>query len=1197
MLWHIILFELKKSLNKPSTFVYGLVFFFWAFIFFLAVGGAFSGATISVGSSIREFANAPYAVHQILLTLHLFQLIVVAALFGQAVTQDYQTHIYQLFFTKPIGKGTYLAGRFLAAFLISIIVACAIPLGAMLAVSSPWVQADVFGPNTWTIYFWPVVTSLAPNILITGSFFFALATLTRRMFPVYTGAVIMVMGYLFAMGLLRNIDNRSLADLIDPFGSLALDSTVRLWPIAKKNITLVPFENLLLVNRIFWVLLGSIAWLITYSRFSFKHVGSSSKNPLPFEDEPALSPRILNSKSIQIKPHFGATFEFRAWWTLTRLQWNETVKNIYFLMIVLAGLIFLLTRSFNTGLFGSETYPVTYLVLDSLGNSFAMFMIIIITFITGDMVWRERDAGMDQVSDILPLPSWVSFSSKLAAILGIVLLMLCLVFASGILVQMVNGYYYFEISQYVRTLFFYRFIDYGLYAVLALTVHCIVNHKFLGHGLVILYHPVLMMMSSLGFQRKIYRLLAPPGFRYSDMNGYDHGAGIYHVYALFWVAFAVLLLGLVHLFWVRSRENDIRNRLALAKSRFSKKTRVFLLITSFLFVGLGAYILYNTDVLNNYQNTAKRDRTAAEYEKKYQPCRDWPQLSLTSLKTEMNIFPKERRIAAHAVYRMDNQTDNQIDKILFSTPLHVKIKHLKSDQGLTLIEQDDTFKLQVFSLNQPLNPGETMSLDFEVELAQHGFPNNDNLTQIVGNGTFFESRLLFPSLGYQEDRELTSNRKRRKYHLPLRGGLPALEDEAARNEPALRGMERIEFEAILSTDDEQTAIAPGQLLREWGEDGRRYFHYKSENEIWNRIPFMSGRYEIRRDHWNDIAIEIYYHKGHEYNLDIMLKGAQDSLAYFTEQFGSLQHKQLRIVEFPRYQGTAPSLPDILAFSESGEFLVRVDGKDPKNTKDPYFATSNALAHQWWTQQLCGARVQGYNLLTESLSQYSALMVLKKRLGNEKMRRLLRTELNRYLQARKAAQSIEPPLVRVENQSYIYIHKASMIFYALQDYLGEEKLNQALADFLKDWAFKDSAFPTSLDLLDYILAATPPELIALVEDMFLHVTFWDMSIQSAQATALPDNSGAGFEVVLTVKTAKNRMESSGNEVEQPLAEWVDIGIFDKENKPLYVARHKIEKREQIIIVRVEERPAQAGIDPFHKLVDRQPEDNSSKIQIN
>jgi hypothetical protein len=64
--------------------------------------------------------------------------------------------------------------------------------------------------------------------------------------------------------------------------------------------------------------------------------------------------------------------------------------------------------------------------------------------------------------------------------------------------------------------------------------------------------------------------------------------------------------------------------------------------------------------------------------------------------------------------------------------------------------------------------------------------------------------------------------------------------------------------------------------------------------------FQSARYEVKKDKWNDVAIEIYYHKDHQFNLDRMMSSVKESLEEFSTRFGPYQFKQFRILEFPRY---------------------------------------------------------------------------------------------------------------------------------------------------------------------------------------------------------------------------------------------------------------------------------------------------------
>ena len=152
---------------------------------------------------------------------------------------------------------------------------------------------------------------------------------------------------------------------------------------------------------------------------------------------------------------------------------------------------------------------------------------------------------------------------------------------------------------------------------------------------------------------------------------------------------------------------------------------------------------------------------------------------------------------------------------------------------------------------------------------------------------------------------------------------------------------RIQFETIVSTSADQTAIAPGYIEKQWVKDDRAYFHYKTDAPIWNYYSFVSADYQVLKDNWQDVAIEIYYR--HDYNIDTMVRSTKKSLEYFTKNFSPYQYRQFRIMEFPRFQGRfAQSFPNTIPFSESIGFTA--DLTDPKKIDYVFYVTAHELAH-------------------------------------------------------------------------------------------------------------------------------------------------------------------------------------------------------------------------------------------------------------
>ena len=101
----------------------------------------------------------------------------------------------------------------------------------------------------------------------------------------------------------------------------------------------------------------------------------------------------------------------------------------------------------------------------------------------------------------------------------------------GVVIQAFKGYYNFEISQYIIALYGFQLIDLFLLCVLAMFIQTIVNHKFIGYFVVIVYYLFdIFFMESIGLEHNLYDFASDPGSRYSDMNGYGHYTWPYFLY-------------------------------------------------------------------------------------------------------------------------------------------------------------------------------------------------------------------------------------------------------------------------------------------------------------------------------------------------------------------------------------------------------------------------------------------------------------------------------------------------------------------------------------------------------------------------------------------------------------------------------------------------------------------------------------------
>lgn len=1198
LLGSVYRFELRYHLRRPVTLLYAAVFFGLAFAF------AASDVVQVVGAGALVKRNAPFIVALIMTVLVLVGAVMLTAVVGTAVLRDYQYGAHELLFTTRLSKGAYLGGRFLGAFTVMVLLHLAIPLGLVMGSAMPWVDREQVLAFSAGAYIRPFLLLVVPGVLLVSAIFFAVGALTRSLFWVYTQGIFLLVGVSLANTLTADLANRTLAALLDPMGMQALEQLARYWSAAERNSLPVPMTGILLANRLLWLGVAGLLFALTYAAFRFRSAPPTlarrrreraAAADLDQAPAPARAPAAL-----PLSLRGGPAAAWRQGLSVARLSFTTVVRNLVFLAIVTVAVVNMFMGGwYADSLYGETTWPVTYTIVEVLDGNILIFFFVLVTIFSGEAIWRERQLKLDQVTDALPAPTAVSVAGKFAGLGAVWALLLGVAILTGVILQTIKGYHNYELGLYFR--YFYGITLPLLLQITALAflVHAVVNQKFVGHMVMVLLIVSTIVASQLGMEHQLVRFGQSAPVTYSDMNGFGPFVPNLAWSALYWSGVALLLGVATLLLWARGTEAPFRRRLREASGRFGRWPR--LLTATGLMAALvgGGAIYYNTNVLNSYETTRQARRIRAEYERTYKALAEVRQPRLVDANVRADLEPEHRRFTLSGSFAYVNRHGAPLDTLIVTTPqVRLTIDTLAWSRPAAALVTDSARGTRLFRLETPLRPGDTLRLRYRARWIERGFRNDGVNTDIVSNGTFVNSQ-YFPSLGYQPGLELTSEEARRKEKLPDRPRMPSLDDEAARANSYLgNDADWIGFRATVSTAPGQIALAPGYLEREYEENGRRVFEYVMDRPILNFYAFLSARYQVRREEHRGIRLEIYYHPGHEYNLDRMMASMKASLDYFTEHFSPYQFRQVRILEFPRYAGFAQAFPNTVPYSESIGFILRVKRGD--NALDmPFYVTAHEVGHQWWAHQVIGANVQGSTLISEGLANYSALTVMEQELGPARLQKFLAHELDRYLTGRASETKKEMPLLLVENQPYIHYNKGSLTLYAFRDLIGEEAMNRALSAYLRDRAFQLPPYTTSREFLTYLEAVTPDSLHYALDDFFRTITLWDVEARSAEAERTADGR---YRVRLGVSARKFRADSLGHQEEVPIGDLVDVGVFGQREPgnslgvPLYLAKHWITRADTTIEVVVDRAPVRAGIDPLRKLIDRDPRNNVRAVTV-
>jgi ABC-2 type transport system permease protein len=844
---------------------------------------------------------------------------------------------------------------------------------------------------------------------------------------------------------------------------------------------------------------------------------------------------------------------------------------------------------------------VTYRLIEIIQGSLYLFLIGMLTYYAGVLVWKERDARMDEIEDALPHRDWTSYASKLFALLGTIFLIVCLAMVCGILTQVFSGYHRHQFGLWGTELLVMDFTTFVFLAVLAYFVHVISPNKYVGYFAFIAFVIANQFAwRPMHVATRLVQFGSQPDTTYSDFFGFAPYWKSWTWFTAYWLAFCGLLAVTSILLWPRGRERAWRLRLRNAGLRLTVPIRVlgFALLAAFL--GTGAWIYYNTKVLNTILSEDDRDHISADYEKTYKKYDKLPQPRVIDLKYAIDLYPERRAATMRADIIIQNKTGQPIPVLHlnyagpdFQTEVQIDGAKLKQD--------DQRLQYRIYEFDPPMQPGEKRHFRFTVTRAPRGFENTVSVLQVVQNGTFFNDVDLSPQIGYQPQRELDNRNRRKKFGLKEKDLMPALERDCTADcmdTYLSNNSDWVNVETVISTSPGQIAVAPGSLERQWTANGRCYFEYKLDHFSVNFYSFLSADYEVARKEWNGIKIEVYYLKEQPWNVPKMLRSVQKSFEYYTANFGPYAHKEARIMEFPRIAAFAQAFPGTMPYSESIGFIANL--KDPEDIDMVYYVVAHEMGHQWWAHQLTGANMQGATLLSETLAQYSALMVMEKEYGRDMMRKFLKYEMDNYLRSRGRELLKERPLLRVDsNQGYIHYRKGSVVMYYLKEMIGEEAVNRALRKVLQQYAYAPPPYPASYALVDALRAETPAEYQYLIQDLFEDITLFSNRTLSATASKRTDGK---YDVTIHVDAKKFKADEKGEEREVPVNDWIEIGAFAKPpkgkkyGKTLYRDRVLMKGGPGTYTFTVEEAPAKAGIDPFLLLIDRVPDDNTKTVEI-
>ncbi|MGE3958638.1 MAG: M1 family aminopeptidase [Vicinamibacterales bacterium] len=1128
--------------------------------------------------------NSPYLVFQTQLVLGLFGLLPALIFVVQSIVRDYERTTLELIYTTPVGRVPWLLGRFWGGALCALAAAVAGLLGSMAGTALPWVDPARVAPFAPATYLAAFGALTLPNTLVFCALAFAVAARTRSQAWTFAVALTVVVGEVILNNATAESAGPAWLSLTDPLGGLPLREVSRYWTVAELNSRL-PVSPTLLLNRGLWLAVGAGALGATLAG---TRLALADRRPaiMRRRGTRAADPRPV-APTAPDAPRAG----FATVVTALLSQWRTDLRAV--ITTPLFGLVALFTvvdtvsefQSNRDLLIGLPLHPLTGLMLDFFRLGLFQFVLLILVYYSATLVFREHEHGLAEIVGATPCPDWVLPVSKTLTLMVAVSLVLATSMATSIVLQLAAGHTNLELSVYLQGLFAYNGTYFFMLCVLAVAVQACSPGKWTGMMLLAAVLIGLLSLEELGFEHVLYGFRIPRVV-YSDMNGFGH----YQAPALwliaYWAPVCVLLLVAASLLFPRGPLHPLAERVARARARLTPGLVRLGLAMALAWAVIGGWIFWNTNVLNTYETARSRRDTQAAYERQYGAWKHKDSPALSAISVQVELYPEDRRLDATGEATLINRKAGPIAEIVLSTDPRLRIDRLQVERGQP-VGEDARLGVRTMRLEPPLQPGEQIRMQWQGGITNRGFPNSAPPGDIVVNGTFVDLSNVMPLPAYDVEREITDPGERRAAGLPDAPPLPRLGDPAWLNSLGMGVDGRTDIRIVFGTSADQTAVAPGVLTRSWEREGRRYFEYVMERPVWPQAALASARYAVARDSWNNVSLEVYHHPTHAWNVPVMLDTAKKALAYFSREYAPYPLSHFRVMEYPRYRTAARAFAGGVAYSESAGFLTDLRTWAPLD-----YTTIHELAHQWWGGLVYGARMQGRQVLNETMAQYSTFMIFREYEDPQWLHRIMAATLDNYLRLRSADPSPEQPLMFTEDQGNISYNKGALVMFALQDLLGPERMHLALRHFLATFAFKGPPFPTSRDLVAEIRAVAGPEHQALITDLFERIVLYDVKVEDAEVRP----AGSGFEVTLRVAARKFESTGAGVETERPLEAPFVVAAFAGHDRdlvaqaPLVQERHTLRSGTQVITLRTSRRPGVVAVDPFHLMIDRTPSDN-------
>jgi ABC-2 type transport system permease protein len=1019
--------------------------------------------------------NSPYAINFILGLFSLACLFPITITASQCLLREKEYRFEQILYSTPITTGKYFISRFLLVFGIAVLSFLIFLSGFISGHLMRMDSSELWGAFHISYYIHSFLIIVIPNIFLCSVIVSCTAWLSKNKFAVYLSGlgiyvVYMVVSIYSNSPLMAGASPVSesamqLAAKTDPFGMAAFFEQTNHWTSSERNSVLLQLSGNVLFNRVSVIIFSSVLLFISFKIFRFKVTDRNRKISVHL-----LNTGIRNFSYVKTETNTsGFSYFLNTIFSFLKIDLKSTVKSIPFVILILITLFVLgmeIYGAIEGGIRLPENYVTSALMINTILSTLPVLLISAVLFYGSEMVWKSRSVNFDSIENTTSFSHSVLLVSKILSIICISFILIFCCIVMSLAFQIIYQYPLFDLAAYT-SLFYFIGIPALLCGILIVAFQFIIGNKYLALSAAALF--LIFTNASLGKVLGIsHPLIQFASFLpdiVSDMNGFGYFPKAFFVKMIYGFSISMFVTIIATFFY-----NKFNNKTFL-NSKLKFKHFIFLMLPLIVLIISGFYLTMKSNPESKSGSLDKMQK----YEEQFKKYKSLPKPDITDVKVNIDLYPELNSYKVKGTYTLVNKTSTGISEILIYVSDEIKMNSLESAK-LTLVRSDVDFKQYFFKANDVMQPGDSINMNFDFEYKIEPLNGHESFNAIVENGAFMRISNYFPRIGYNSDFEIDDKNEREIRNMSPADSL--VKPDAPLDDPY--NYEFINFDALISTSSDQTAVSAGELTESFSKNNRNYFHYKV-NDIPFRFAVSSAEYEIKKSHHNSIDIEVLYHPDHHQNTDHLIEQIIKTLDYCENNFGKYPYGSIRFAEISSFTSgfAATAYPACIFINEKFLHLNLLDGKNQDIINE---LAGHELSHQWWgNAQLKPDDREGSGVLTETLAQYTELMLLKNEYGKVKTEEAV--HLHKELYESGKAFSGEEPLYNSDpkNSNVIY-NKGLVKMYELYLLLGEDKINLALKNLLSKHKYPLPP-ATMPDLISELKAVSESENYSSIDKLF------------------------------------------------------------------------------------------------------------------